>query len=1171
MCCCIEIYTMSWCKKNYLRAISTSIKSHQTTSARVNDINIQLLSESLHKQIFRQDYSCPENGASSSGSLGNTAGRTGPGRETVAENKKTRVLEKIITHLQQHNLWGRQTKMAAEVNINLPSFLGDDIDEHFRTIAQRQTKDYVHLAEQICGKRIPNQPKEWHFHPGWSKYDENGNPSQVDFPDDRVLVFDVEIVVNEGNYPTMATAVSDKHWYSWCSDYLVMDKYRWSNDISLNDLIPLETASGSNKMVSAHSRIVIGHNVGFDRSFVKEQYYIKKTKLRFLDTMSMHIAICGLTNLQRVLYKAAQNDSQQKAVLDFKKKQWQRGHVVVEDWKEISALNNLKDVHKLHVGGRDIDKDPRNIFIEGTTKDVRDNFQGLMNYCAGDVVATWEVFNVLWPEFKERFPHPVTLAGMLEMGTGYLPININWERYIHQSNSVYEDMQRESKQILMNHADEACLFLKDNRYKDDPWLWNLDWSVKEFKVKKQKLLTKKQIKEQECEMADKMHSDNSENDDSFIVAVLKQQERHYKNNGHLCGHPQWYRDLCYKLNEEGWTPGPSKISHQKRVTPSLLRLKWDGFPLHYDDTHGWGYLVPGRLDNLYESIEEGEKVSKEREFPYRKLCEIMKIGCPDGDAAALSDKEFELKMNKCVSQESDVSPTKVRKIQETSGKEIPEYKKKHKLKPAKSGAPGHTGDGPYNSVNIPGCWFYKIPHKDGKDKRVGNPLAKDYINLFDDGTLSAHSSISGADQVFKLSKACNYWKNNQKRIESQMSVWLTETELTDEVKQDQDYIEGMQLGAIVPRIVPSGTVTRRAVEPTWLTASNAYVDRIGSELKSMIQSPPGYCFVGADVDSQELWIGAVLGDAHFGKEHGCTALGWMTLQGTKNDKTDLHSVVAKTVGISRDHAKVFNYSRIYGAGQQFAEKLLLQFNHRMSVEEAKKKAHLLFSITKGKKSRDTGKWTGGSESSMFNKLEEIACHKQPRTPVLGCCISKALEPDNVNEDFMTSRINWVVQSSAVDYLHLMLVCMKWLCEEFDINGRFCISIHDEVRYLMTEEDRYRAALALQITNLLTRAMFAYKLGMSDLPQSVAFFSAVDIDKCLRKEVTLDCVTPSNPHGLKYSYQIVPGEALDIHQIIKKTGDSLKQPIRDGDSLKQQSRDDSPEQSIREQEIMLAQC
>lgn len=88
----------------------------------------------------------------------------------------------------------------------------------------------------------------------------------------------------------------------------------------------------------------------------------------------------------------------------------------------------------------------------------------------------------------------------------------------------------------------------------------------------------------------------------------------------------------------------------------------------------------------------------------------------------------------------------------------------------------------------------------------------------------------------------------------------------------------------------------------------------------------------------------------------------------------------------------------------------------------------------------------------------------------------------ISLQFLTSRVNWVVQSSAVDYLHLMLVCMRWLFEMYNIDGRFCISIHDEVRYLVKSEDRYRAALALQITNLLTRAVFAYNMGMNDLPQ-----------------------------------------------------------------------------------------
>jgi DNA polymerase gamma 1 len=32
--------------------------------------------------------------------------------------------------------------------------------------------------------------------------------------------------------------------------------------------------------------------------------------------------------------------------------------------------------------------------------------------------------------------------------------------------------------------------------------------------------------------------------------------------------------------------------------------------------------------------------------------------------------------------------------------------------------------------------------------------------------------------------------------------------------------------------------------------------------------------------------------------------------------------------------------------------------------------------------------------------------------------------------------------------------MNWLIEEYDIKARFSISIHDEVRYLVKEEDKY---------------------------------------------------------------------------------------------------------------------
>jgi DNA polymerase gamma 1 len=72
----------------------------------------------------------------------------------------------------------------------------------------------------------------------------------------------------------------------------------------------------------------------------------------------------------------------------------------------------------------------------------------------------------------------------------------------------------------------------------------------------------------------------------------------------------------------------------------------------------------------------------------------------------------------------------------------------------------------------------------------------------------------------------------------------------------------------------------------------------------MIQPPEGYCFVGADVDSQELWIASLFGDSNFAKIHGCTPISWMNLQGKKSDGTDIHTKTASMIGINRDQAKV---------------------------------------------------------------------------------------------------------------------------------------------------------------------------------------------------------------------------------------------------------------------------
>lgn len=98
---------------------------------------------------------------------------------------------------------------------------------------------------------------------------------------------------------------------------------------------------------------------------------------------------------------------------------------------------------------------------------------------------------------------------------------------------------------------------------------------------------------------------------------------------------------------------------------------------------------------------------------------------------------------------------------------------------------------------------------------------------------------------------------------------------------------------------------------------------------------------------------------------------------------------------------MFNYGRIYGAGRKFAEKLLLQFDPELTEAEAGQKAKIMFDNTKGKKVKvgmdKRATWNGGTESEMFNKLEEIAKQRRPRTPVLDAAITKCLQPDYVGD------------------------------------------------------------------------------------------------------------------------------------------------------------------------------
>ena len=77
-----------------------------------------------------------------------------------------------------------------------------------------------------------------------------------------------------------------------------------------------------------------------------------------------------------------------------------------------------------------------------------------------------------------------------------------------------------------------------------------------------------------------------------------------------------------RRSDEQWCPGAVLVSAQTRVAPYLLRMKWKGFPLHYHNSLGWGYIVP-------QNIRPGEVLEWDEEdnvgsVPIHKKIPILK-------------------------------------------------------------------------------------------------------------------------------------------------------------------------------------------------------------------------------------------------------------------------------------------------------------------------------------------------------------------------------------------------------------------------------------------------------------------------------------------------------------------------------------------------------------------
>ena len=416
-----------------------------------------------------------------------------------------------------HGLDPKQGSVLPDTGFTIPPLQGSTIDEHFHRIGVQAAQPWLNIARDFASGELPPKPDHWDIQSGWTKYhhlpDGSSYSEHVDFPQheghaEEMLTFDVETMPPYHPHAIMACAASKNAWYSWISPWLLGESVEPQHLIPLGD--PLV------------SRVVVGHNVCYDRARILEEYSLQGTQSRFLDTMALHVAVKGISSHQRPAWmkyrksKETQRVRRAEAVEavvelmrdaelkhdrevdEIKREELRRLRTDLEEslpqleaadidteeadlsskrWEDLTSANSLADVAKLHCN-IDVDKQVRNDFMKLTPEEILDNIHDYLNYCAQDVFVTHAVFSKVLPAFLERCPSPVSFAGILAMGSSFLLVNESWEAYLANAERTYKELDGKVKRRLVDLAEETKGKMEDGSWKDDPWLSQLDWTPK---------------------------------------------------------------------------------------------------------------------------------------------------------------------------------------------------------------------------------------------------------------------------------------------------------------------------------------------------------------------------------------------------------------------------------------------------------------------------------------------------------------------------------------------------------------------------------------------------------------------------------------------------------------------------------------------------------------------
>jgi DNA polymerase gamma 1 len=190
----------------------------------------------------------------------------------------------------------------------------------------------------------------------------------------------------------------------------------------------------------------------------------------------------------------------------------------------------------------------------------------------------------------------------------------------------------------------------------------------------------------------------------------------------------------------------------------------------------------------------------------------------------------------------------------------------------------------------------KIPHPKGNNDNVGVLLSKDFLVDMENGRLS--SDIPEAKRALDIANATSYWTSVRKRVH-------------DRIFLNVENPHGESWYMMMPEIIAHGTVTRRTVESLMVTMCSTKKHRIGTELKTRIQCPPGWKIVGADFDGQEMSVASIYADAWEGGFIGASPMAYTVLSGAKENGTDSHTALSKKIFAEAYKNIVWHNGKLY--------------------------------------------------------------------------------------------------------------------------------------------------------------------------------------------------------------------------------------------------------------------